>query len=250
MPGLGQITVPRSLGIEDAAQCLEIHVFSDASELAIGYVSYLRCISAAGVVSCRFILANSKVAPRAATTIPRLELCAAVEAAQAANFILRELRRPTLSATLYSDSLVTMGYLRNSSRAFSRYVAARVQVILRNSPISSWRYIPTASNPADLASRPTTVDKLLESSWVTGPKFLLDREFSGFSEPNCPSTLPETLNKVGILATKNLRADPWDVLLRRSFSWASTVRIVARVICFCGVVRKRPVPFETACSEA
>ena len=53
---------------------LELHVFADASELAIGSVAYLCSVTPDGEVRMSFISVLSKLAPRTATTIPRLEL--------------------------------------------------------------------------------------------------------------------------------------------------------------------------------
>ncbi|KAA0189314.1 hypothetical protein HAZT_HAZT000503 [Hyalella azteca] len=62
----------------------QLHVFCDASEEAIGYAIYLRSQSSVGEICVSLVMGNSKVAPRGATSIPRMELCAAVEAARAA----------------------------------------------------------------------------------------------------------------------------------------------------------------------
>ena len=37
-----------------------------------------------------------------------------------------------------------------------------------------WYYVNTASNPADIAARGLSVEKLIESSWFSGPAFLRD----------------------------------------------------------------------------
>ena len=57
-----------------------MHIFVDASEEAIGNVSYFRNVSDEGNIEVSFVRGESKVSPRAATTIPRLELCAAADA--------------------------------------------------------------------------------------------------------------------------------------------------------------------------
>ena len=57
----------------------QLHHFADASEYAYGSVSYLRLVNGTGQVSCSFMLAKSRLTPLKSTTIPRLELEAAVE---------------------------------------------------------------------------------------------------------------------------------------------------------------------------
>ena len=56
----------------------ELHVFCDASEKSIGHVVYIRQLGHEGRVSVAFLYGSSRVAPKAATSIPRLELCAAL----------------------------------------------------------------------------------------------------------------------------------------------------------------------------
>lgn len=72
----------------------------------------------------------------------------------------------------YSDSKVVLGYIQNESRRFYVYVANRVQTIRNATEPSQWRYIDTASNPADLATRCISPSKLVESWWISGPDFL------------------------------------------------------------------------------
>ena len=61
---------------DDAA--LELHHFSDASEVAYGSCSYLRAVNKEGKVYTCLIMAKGKVAPIKKVTLPRLELQAAV----------------------------------------------------------------------------------------------------------------------------------------------------------------------------
>lgn len=60
-----------------------------------------------------FVQGSSKVAPRAATSIPRLELSAALEAANAAHEVITELQSVIDGVYFYSDSKVVLGYLNN-----------------------------------------------------------------------------------------------------------------------------------------
>ena len=62
----------------------ELHTFCDASNEAIGAVSYLRTIHCDGEIQVAFVLGKAKLAPSHATTVPRLELCAAVLAVEIA----------------------------------------------------------------------------------------------------------------------------------------------------------------------
>ena len=101
----------------------QIHVFCDASKNAISYVMYLRTVDNIGLVNVSFLLANSKVSPRMATSIPRLELCAAVEAVLAAKGVTNELSIDSNSVNYYTDSQVLLGYLYNEDKHFTKYVS-------------------------------------------------------------------------------------------------------------------------------
>ena len=50
--------------------------------------------------------------------------------------------------------------------------ASRVQLIQSLSSPDQWRYIESERNPADLVTRGVKPNKLMESSWLTGPEFL------------------------------------------------------------------------------
>ena len=112
------------------------------------------------------------MAPLNPTTIPRLELCGAVLSSQSVKTLLRELSVPVHEAVFYTDSKVALGYIQNDSRRFYVYVANRVQIIRNVSDPSQWRYIDTALNPADLATRGIAAENLNDSKWLSGAEFL------------------------------------------------------------------------------
>ena len=174
LPDLEKITVPRCYHSEGFGTVIraEIHAFSDASKDAIGASVYLQLINDKGEVNTALLFGQSKVAPIQTTSIPRLELCGAVLAAQAAAKILKEIDMRIDDVTFYTDSKAVLGYIQNESRRFYIYVANRVQIIRRVSKPSQWRYVETSENPADLATRCLSALKLAGSDWLAGPSFL------------------------------------------------------------------------------
>ncbi|XP_048576716.1 uncharacterized protein LOC116603307 [Nematostella vectensis] len=76
----------------------------------------------------------------------------------------------------YTDSKVVLGYITNESRRFYVYVANRVQQIRSLSNPEQWRYVETELNPADLATRGVSRNKLGETSWLSGPTLLKNIE--------------------------------------------------------------------------
>ena len=174
LPKLEEVLIPRCHHPKGFGTVTrrEIHAFSDASKEAIGATVYLREFNNDGVVSVSLLIGRSKMAPTHTTSIPRLELCSAVLATQAVIMIRRELDVQIDEEIDYSDSKVVLGYIQNESRRFYVYVANRVQLIRNATAPSQWRYMDTARNPADLATRCFTPEKMIESPWILGSEFL------------------------------------------------------------------------------
>ena len=203
---LEKITVPRCYHTEDFGTITqtEIHVFSDASKDAIGASVYLRLIGNKGEISTTLLFGQSRVAPAQSTSIPRLELCAAVLAVQAGARVLKEIDMEINQVTYYTDSKVVLGYLQNDSRRYYVYVANRVQLIRRLSSPHQWRYIDITQNPADLATRRLTASNLMDSDWLKGPRFL-----------QSPNTLP--------LEQEEILLDAHDPEVRKEISTPATL---------------------------
>ena len=176
LPHLENVSVPRCYHPPDFGTIVrrEIHAFSDASKDAIGASIYLRLFNDRGEICTALLFGQSKVAPAQTTTIPRLELCAAVLASQAVNKIVKEIDMEINQVTFYTDSKVVLGYIQNESRRFYVYVANRVQTIRKISSPKQWKYIDTSDNPADLSTRCLNARSLTGSDWLTGPSFLRD----------------------------------------------------------------------------
>ncbi len=81
-------------------------------------MAYLHVISEEGACHTGFVLGKAKLAPQAAHTIPRLELGAAVLAAELAETIMDELDFSLDAVEFYTDSRVVLGYINNQTRLF------------------------------------------------------------------------------------------------------------------------------------
>ncbi|XP_071492621.1 uncharacterized protein [Diadema antillarum] len=152
-----------------------LHVYCDASEVAVAAVAYLIDGDAENP-SASFVFGKSKLAPKSGHTIPRLELCAAVLATEVASVVCRELNIQAATVVFFTDSRIVLGYLNNTTRRFHTYVANRVHKVLSFSQPSQWRYVPTANNPADCGTRPVSARSLKGSSWLTGPQKIATQE--------------------------------------------------------------------------
>ena len=157
-------------------QHYELHHFSDASVSGYGECSYLRAVSASGAIHCSLVMGKARVAPTKVTTIPRLELSAAVVAVRISDVLKKELDVECQQELFWTDSKVVLGYINNEARRFHVFVANRVERIKQSTESAQWRYVASEDNPADHASRGLTAQQLLVSNWFTGPDFLWQKE--------------------------------------------------------------------------
>lgn len=65
----------------------ELHTFCDASQDDIGAVTYVKLYNVHGQSNYGFVMGKSKLAPHHSSTIPRLELCAAVLGVEIGGFV-------------------------------------------------------------------------------------------------------------------------------------------------------------------
>ena len=77
-------------GFKRMVSC-SLHYFSDASESGYGQATYLRLVDTAEMVHYSLAIAKSRVTPMKYTSIPRLELAAAVLSTKMSGLVKREL---------------------------------------------------------------------------------------------------------------------------------------------------------------
>ena len=94
--------------------------------------------------------------------MPRIELTAAVYSVRVGNQLKRELSLNVVREIFWTDSQVSLGYIKNETKKFKIFVSKKDQ----------WKYIPTNQNPADLASRGIEADSADKVHfWNYGPDF-------------------------------------------------------------------------------
>ena len=124
-----------------------------------------------------FIISKSLVAPVKSLTTPRMELSAAVIAVHLAKFVQRGLDVCFTSVVFWSDLTTVIKYLRITSKSRTIFEINRIKLILELSSVTQWRWVETASNPADAFSggaSPYVINKPEE--WIKGRLFLLATE--------------------------------------------------------------------------
>ncbi|XP_068240242.1 uncharacterized protein [Palaemon carinicauda] len=165
-----RISVPRNLKVIpwESATLVQLHLFSDASIVALGVVAYLWVSYLWGNVSCRFIVGNAWVAPLKHVSVPRLELSAAVLAVRLGGTILAIIDFRVDGVYYWTDSTSFLQYIRNDQARYETFVVNRVSMIKEGSDQKKWRYVNSEWNPADDATRSKQSER-----WRKGPEFLL-----------------------------------------------------------------------------
>ncbi|KAK3545764.1 hypothetical protein QTP70_011831, partial [Hemibagrus guttatus] len=178
LPNLAEIEIKRGfLPLNfGKVKMYELHHFADASVSGYGECTYLRAINKSNKVHCCLVMGKSRVSPTKVTTIPRLELSAAVVAVQISNIFRNVLEIQDLKEFFWTDSTVVLGYINNDARRFHVFIANRIQRIRSSTKPEQWAYVASEDNPADHASRGLSAQQLKTSNWFTGPKFLWQQE--------------------------------------------------------------------------
>ena len=110
------IEVPRCLTLDvTTSKTFELHVFTDASQLAYGAVAYARIISEHDV-SCCFLMSKAKVAPTKQLNVPKRELQAAVLGTRLAHFIRKHHTIEFKDTTFWCDSMAVLAWIKNSEK--------------------------------------------------------------------------------------------------------------------------------------
>ncbi|XP_064638288.1 uncharacterized protein LOC135494306 [Lineus longissimus] len=163
------VVIPRSVKPVDALGQPQLHVFVDASLHAYGACGYMLWPMPDGI-SVRLYSSKARVAPLHQTTVPRLELMAALIGSRLAKTIHTELRtKPDVH--LWSDSQIVLHWVKSESLSLKQFVGVCVAEILSTWDPSLWKYVPTALNPADDLTRGLRPDEMT-GRWIEGPDFL------------------------------------------------------------------------------
>jgi len=227
MEGLEKFQLPRWLQMcTTDSICLEI--FCDASPRAFGCVAYV----SNGSGSRTFVMSKSRLAPLKSITLPRLELTAALVGARLASYIKNILPKEFKfnEIKFYSDSQITLAWIRSVKNKWKAYVTNRVEEILKYSSIEQWSYVPTASNPADFVTKPRNlVDLVSEKLWWEGPEEWSSVPVVDDEELAMLPSVSEELKPVENVSCLQVDTDEFKWIERFS-SFTKLVRVVTRML--------------------
>lgn len=148
-----RLSIPRWLGVTRSTTLVEIHGFSDASNVAMAAAVYVRILTADHTFAVRLVSSKTRVAPLKRLTIPRLELTAATLLTRLVKHVITALELSQVPIFLWTDSSVTLTWISSHPSKWKDFVHNRVVFIQDTLPNARWRFVPSKHNPADCASR-------------------------------------------------------------------------------------------------
>ena len=121
----------------------EIHIFVDASAVAVAAVAYLKTVPNLGTdVETCYLIGKCKVAPIKQISIPKLELEAAVIGVRLLSTIMKESSFHITRSTIWTDSQVVLDWLSTTKKQ-PAFVANRLKEILASTGAYQWKHVTT-----------------------------------------------------------------------------------------------------------
>ncbi|GFX26563.1 integrase catalytic domain-containing protein [Trichonephila clavipes] len=236
LPLLTNIKIPRCILIPQAID-VQVHGFCDSSEKAYCAVIYIRSKDATQTVVSRLLTSNTRVSSVKPQSLPRLELCSALLLTN-----LLKATLPTLTVSIsetfaWSDSKITLAWLKSDPRRWQPFVANRVAQIQELTPNVHWNFVSGLENPADCGTRgipPTELEKC--NLWFNGPDWLRSSTFPiGEFEDN--PQLQEHMSVEAKRTSKLIMLNVVDATFKTEFfqkflSWNKLKRVVAYCLRF------------------
>jgi len=239
----------RSTKPDDARGDPSLIVFSDASENAIGACAYVRWENKQGDFVSRLLVAKSRLAPLRKTTIPRLELNAALIGARLGEFITREVRMKFSKTFYIVDSEIVRAQIQKESYGFNTFVGVRVGEIQSKTNKEEWYWVEGSKNIADIISRgKSACDIGPNSEWQCGPKFLQEKdELWPLKQSFSGEALPDVLvphNVFAVARDGNALSISNIIDASRFSAYYRLIRVTSRVM----AMFKSPPSFRNAAS--
>ncbi len=120
------------------------------------------------------VMAKTKVAPKKALSVARLELQAALLGEHLATYVRKALTRPINRLVFWTNSKCIIGWVRSTSVWYKPFGAHRIGEIQTLTDSKSWCHVPGRLNVSNCTTRSKLDDKteLIPRRWLTGPEFL------------------------------------------------------------------------------
>ncbi|XP_058828272.1 uncharacterized protein LOC131688137 [Topomyia yanbarensis] len=238
LPELEKLRIPRcyrQFTKATEADAIQLHIFVDASESSMAAVVFLRFANN-DQIECSLVAAKTRVAPLKYTSIPRLELQAAVLGCRLAANVTRSLKMKISKRTFWTDSRNVLCWLRADHKRYSAFVGSRVSEILESTDIVEWRWVPTRYNVADDGTRwREHPDLSSESRWFKGSAFLRQAEVEWPILPQKSLITDEEMRPSVLL---HFLAPEAVIDVNRFSNWRRLLAVTAYVFRFCANVQR------------
>ncbi|XP_063540079.1 uncharacterized protein LOC134749105 [Cydia strobilella] len=153
-----------------------MHVFCDASEKIYAAAVYLVSVNPEGTRTSALVAAKARVSPLRVVSIPRMELQSCVLATRLAETIVKESDYVIKDKYFWSDSKTALTWIRSDPRRYKTFVAHRLAEIENTTTPANWRWVPSAANVADDATRGIPTQFGANHRWFIGPDFIRKSE--------------------------------------------------------------------------
>ena len=176
---IAQWKYDRSLTPSNSVGSPTLIVLSDASDVAYGFVSYIRWKLDDGTYWCRFIMAKCRIAPLRKLSTPQMELNGAVLSKRGRKVIETETRFNFERVYQLVDSETVLCSINKKSTRFKLFEGVRIAEIqsATDGNMEDWYWVSGTSNTADWLTRGKRPNELgPDSDWWRGPAFLYQPE--------------------------------------------------------------------------
>ena len=237
VPELSALRIPRWLSTEaTVGSAVQWHIFCDASLIGYGYVIYRRVTDLIGGAHVAYITGNSRVVPLRANhddCVPRLELTAAVLAAEVAHDLRKEAGEVIGRRYFWTDSHCVLKLLNVRDKRLKTFFHNRVSRLHKLTDNEEWNYCPSELNTADACSRGLRPSDPKWMTYLNGPDFLREPEAAWPEQKVCMKSIPAAILAISDEASSfpvavALPVVHWCLRITdRLESWSDKVRRIA-----------------------
>ncbi|XP_063537617.1 uncharacterized protein LOC134747015 isoform X2 [Cydia strobilella] len=224
---LNQLKISRCTVIPNYVT-IQIHGFCDSSIKAYGAAIYIRSSDRVGNVQVHLLYSKSKISPIQPQTIPNLELCSSLLLATHVGKIKRALKCDVSGINLWSDSKITLCWIKNSNPKLTCFVSNRVTKVLSLTNKHEWSWVRSEDNPADLLSRGVAPGKLETNQlWWSGPAWLTQSPDTWPThDSESLNHAPEAESDVNITLTLAISTESNDTIQYLFHRWSSDKTLI------------------------
>lgn len=210
IPNLSELRINRHVICENATN-IQLHGFSDSSEVAFGSAIFIRSENHLGDVSVHLLCAKSKVAPLKSITLPRLELCGALTLIRLTKRVLKSWDIKFDQCVFWTDSMIVLSWLKTAPNHLKPFISTRVAEIQEFPFPHEWKHVSGKENPADLLTRGINPNQIKNLQlWWHGPDWLAQNQINWPNLSTKLEELPELRNRTQVLITIQNNAFPFE----------------------------------------